>query len=396
MGTPTTPTTPTASTTPATQPAAISTPATTTPTTPSTPAASSEGDPFAAMDAKTRRLPSEVKTKEGKPGEKPDGKPTDKPAEAGSKTTPTDDNKSNRTIEPKALRSQLEKVNGELREMREAKTALEARIKEFDSKGKDTTVLAEQLANLQKEHETTLSELRALKQEASPEFKEKWDKPFNQTAEYARREVEQLLVTSADGNSRQAQWNDFVALYQMPTGAAIAKAKELFGEAAPIVTQHLAELHRLDFQRKNALEEEKAKWKETETAQAARATQQQEAFKAAHIKVVKDLTAKNAEWFAEDPNDPEGNELLQESQALLDYKPRSFQEAVLLHARHQLQAAAFPRMARRAQQLQAKVTELEGVIAELRGSAPGATNRQGGSDKLAAKGWKEELKEAMQ
>src|SRR5882724_5262024 len=107
---------------------------------------------------------------------------------------------------------------------------LQAKIADAEARGKDVTVLTERLANLEKERDGLRGELRAAKQEVSDDFKEKWDKPFNQGAAYAKSVVEQMAITAEDGTQRAATWNDFIALYHMPLNKAAQSARQMFGE----------------------------------------------------------------------------------------------------------------------------------------------------------------------
>jgi len=96
----------------------------------------------------------------------------------------------------------------------------------------------------------------------------------------------------------------------------------------------------------------------------------------------KDISEKNPQWFGEDPNDPEGNELLKEGYKLADefFKRDDLtpQDRTIFeeHARHRL--AAFPRLLRMVSTKDARIAELEEKLAGKKASQPGAVRREGG------------------
>jgi len=167
------------------------------------------------------------------PPPKPAGAaPAAAPAKPAAPVVPDDIDK----LAPKELRERYKATKAERDALTKAKTDLEAKIKQFESQGKDTTALTGRLAALEKERDAAYAELRAAKQEASPEFKEKYDKPFNTAAERARKQVLELQVANAeDGTNRPATWEDFSALYSLPVGKAIEQANTLFGTSAQFV-----------------------------------------------------------------------------------------------------------------------------------------------------------------
>lgn len=284
----------------------------------------------------------------------------------------------------KAVRDQLEKVTSELKQERESHHQAKSRLAEIETKAKDATALAERLAAREKEIDELQSNLRALKQEASPEFVEKYDKPFNQAAELAQAEISQLAVINPETGEpvRKAEFQrDFAAIYNLEYIEAKARAKQLFGEDAQVVIEHYLALKRLDRARHSALTEERTKWTEKEKAQAAQAAQQREALQAAETKVRQELLTKHADWYGEDPEDTDGNTLLKEGEAFVNYKPQTFQQAVLWKTRLQLNAAAFPRELARNAKLREEVASLKAQLDELRNSAPGKqTGKPGGAE----------------
>lgn len=381
-----------------TAPAAVpTTPTTTPPPAPAAPASASTPsapmtptDRFSALDERA----SKRKDKAAAPAkEAPAPKAA---AEISAKTT--EPPAAQKAPDPKALRERLAVVEREKEESAGQITALRQQIADFERKGRDTTALTEQLAREQKEKAELQAQIRGLKREASPEFKDKYDKPFNQAAEFARSRIEGLAVTLEDGATRQATWNDFAELYRLPFNKASALAKQMFGDSTPFVLNQLSELQRLDFQRNEALKEEQVKWKETEEREVAEGSKRREFIQATWTKVNTDIAETHPEWFQEDPKDKEESDLLKEGFALVDSRPATMEEQIVKDAHIRNRAAAWPRLIHRLTRLQEQLEEKDAVIAELKGSQPGPGNRPSGSQPAKSpdqKSWKDDLRESM-
>lgn len=340
------------------------------------------------------------------PKPKPEAKKTETPPpdKTEKPTTPTPPPKEERKLEtPKALREAHDRAIRERDESMGKIKAYEAKISEYESKGKDATALISQLEAEKKEKESLQAEIRMLKKEVSPDFKDKWDKPFERTVGRAMNDIKNMVVLGEkdiDGNpigqDRQAVWEDFQNLYAMPINKAIAASRKMFGpDASTIVEQYLIKLKDMDFDRQNALQEEREKWKEMETRETAQAAQKKEAFQKASDQARQNYVSQHPDWYDEDPNDPEGNELLRLGHEAIAYQPKTFEEAAKIFERNKLNAAAFPRMADRLEKAKSKIAELEAVIAEFKGSGPGTTRRTTqGTPASEGKSWEEEMREA--
>lgn len=353
-------------------------------------------NPFDAQYEKLKAKPTPAKPEDKKPDDK----------SAGDKIDATPPAKDDKKVSegPKALRDQLEKTNGELKTTRERLQQLESKEKEWEARGKDTTALAAQIAAEKKEKETLQSELRALKQEASPEFKDKYDKPFNQAAEYAKRVIEQMTVTETNDAgepvTRQATWDDFAQLYRMPSNKSIKLINQMFGDTAPVVIQEMRELQKLDYTRQTALQEEKAQWSQREQADTAKRAQEREGIQSMWQTVNKDIAEKHPEFYQSDPADPDGNTLLEDGYKMVDSalsnrESMTMQQKVILDANIRHRAAAFGREVHRRQKAEARVAELEAEKAELKGSGPGSTKRAGDGAPAVDVDWKDDLRKEM-
>lgn len=351
---------------------------------PSQKAESSEGgddNPFAELDKKMygekEKSTEEKPTTDGEESEESDDTSEDD-TKADEKAKPNDD-KASRTFKAKLpLREAIEKANSELKSVRETLAEREARITELESKGGETTAVAERLAAVEKERDEALAQVRGLRQESSPEFKEKYDKPFERAAADAKRFVEQVPVAQEDGTTRKASWEgDFALIYNLPEVEAAERAEELFGKHAQRVMARYDELHRLSAQRTEAAEAERAQWKQTEQQREAQAVQRKEAAAVAMSHADKFLTEKYPDLYAEDPKDPEGNALMKEWDQRFAAEPKTMAEWAHRQARIKNNARAFPRLAMKYKQAMERIAELEAQDASADSTEPGKTKRKG-------------------
>lgn len=344
-------------------------------------------DPFSQLD-------SRVKGATTPPADK--GK--DKTGEGQAPQPPK--SKDERTIkDPKMLREQYEKTSAELRSTREEVERLRQQTSDFEKRSKEAAAASEQLKALQKERDEYLAQLRAVRQEATPEFIEKYEKPYKTAIGHAVRMVEQLPFIEEDGQERMAKFDDFSAIYNAPLKEQLKLAKKHFGDGFQLVLHHLAEIRRLDDMRNDAKEEARtqAKKKEEEDL-AANATRSQQAAEA-WMRVNKDIGERNPEWFQAPQDDKEAQEILAKGYELVDSaftdhrKKLSWQQQVVLDAHIRNRAAAFGYAQYQLSKSKAKIAELEGVIAEMKGSAPGAQRGRPSDDGSGGeKSWQDELR----
>lgn len=378
--------------TPAAPPAPSTPAAPAKPSAPATPAKSPS--PFEELDTlmPDAKAPAEPK----KPVE-----PAAKPAEPAKPVVPPE-----RQMQgPKELRDYAKRLEGEKTTLSARVQELEKKITETDKAGESSKALTERLATVEKQLAEKEAQIYANDAQQSPEFKAKYDKPFDRAADFAKRQIEGMDIseTGEDGetvSTRPATFEDFVALYKMPFNKAVKAANALFGDSAPVVINHISELQRLDYQRQEALHEARetaaTRRKDEETTKIANESKQKEQVTTLWTSINKDLENRNPEFQA-DPSDPKESELLKKSFALIDssYGPRkelTLEQSVLLDVEIRHRAAREPLLKYRMKKLQAQVTELTAVIAELRGSPPGDTNNPGNQPaEVKAKGLFDEL-----
>lgn len=355
-------TTPPATSTPPAAPPATP-PAAAPPTAPKPPEPSgTDTNPFAEIDKAFERTegsapPGAPAASAPKGGATPPGGTPTLPK--GTQTPPAGQ-QGRRGVVPPELRQELERVKGELETRNKAYSDLEKKIAEAEAKGKDTEALTARLADLEKQIQERDGELRALKQEVDPKFKETYDKPFNEAADYAKSVVEQLEVIGDDGETpRQATWEDFVALYRLPDGKAFKAARELFGEAAALVMQQRSDLKKLDYRRERALQEERKHAQERMKAEEDAAAAARVSYDTLYKRVVSELE-QNVEDYHDAPDDAEAADLRKKALAVFDAEPKTARDAIVKNAHLRHRVAAFGPLKLKIKRLEARIAELEG------------------------------------
>lgn len=390
---PPTPTPAAASPAPA-APASTSAPVATPAATP-VPASTEPNADFDAWEklAKADNTPPTTKGKETPTAKKPDAAnpPAAKPSSPPAPAAVLDPKKVGATGElnwnsaPKALRERKEQLEKELSEASTAKLSLETKLKEFESKGKDTEGLLAQIDVERKEKEALMADLRALRQETTPEFKEKYDKPFNRQAEFSKTRLNGL--TKSD--QTPFTWDgDFATLYQLPYNKAYATAREMLGEDAPIVMEQIRDLQKIDFERQQALGEEKTKWKERTNQDAAKSAEtkaREEKAKVEGQQKVRDLWKQvntdyeaSVDTYRVDPADKELVDARAKDLAILDADyGKDFQGGMKRNAHARLRAAMFSVNQAQIARLTKKNQELEAKVAALDPAPPDPGSRSG-------------------
>ena len=342
-------------------------------------------NPFSKVDAKAKPAPSPTPAvpAAGKPaapadpaGAKPAAPPTD-PAASAKPATPTPAAPSPGKETAPELRAQLKKLEADLAARTKSASDLEARIKDFEARGKDTEALTARLTEMEKSIADRDGEIRMLKQEASPEFKEKWDKPYFQAVAFVEHQIKQLEVTVSgqDGQQtvRPAEFKDFEYIYRLPVGKAAQVAKNLFGDQADIVMKHVNDLKYREFERNNALQEERANAKAKNDKEVADRSAAQAQLNRAWEAAKKDVS--EAEEYTIDPTDKELIDLLREGLEIADAKPADMQEHIYKNAHVRMRIGMYP-------VLQMKIARLEAQLAKAKAEGgediPGKVKRSGG------------------
>lgn len=333
-------------------------------------------NPYADLDAAFKKFAdSEAPPAKPPPKEQPpakDGKPA--PAAAPAKAP----------VVPKELRAELDRVKGELKTKADAYSALEAKIADYEKKGKDTEALTARLDTLEKEKEGLQAEIRALKQETSPEFKKKFEEPFDRLANRAKTVIEKIRVTDeATGTERTATWGDFARIYGLDEFTALREAKAVFGDdGAQIAMNYYRQLHELDETKRAALAEEKAQWKERQAAEEAQSIQLREARNKFFWQANQDL-AEKVDDYHDSPDDKELTEARQKALAAFDAKPKDERARIIKDAHNRKRVAAFTVQKLVIERQKKQIEELTQQLEEAKPKAPGPGKRPGGAPAAA-------------
>lgn len=368
---------------------------------------------LASLDDSRQPPPAPAKAPEKptptvKPSEKPEAaKPADKTADAKPADKPVDEPPP-KPVKAADLRGAYEGLKKRVKDELEPKLhQLEARVKEYETrKPEDTAPLQAKLEAAQKRADELESEIRFVNYRKSNEFKEKYEKPYEEAWASALAQIRQLQVATEDGGTRPATDSDILALANMPVGELDAKADEMFGRSAPRVVRHIEKIRELsDAQHKALADAQKNAGEREKTL-----TVQQQAARTELLKLWqgsnKELAEKYPAWFGHSEDDPEGNALLDKGFALadlhfvgrndmteqqIDLLPPAFrdalksrgyltpQERVQLDARLRNKAANHDRLVLRVKRLTAELKEKTDALAEYEKSSPPAGKAGEGS-----------------
>lgn len=195
--------------------------------------------------------PAQQKKEAAKPAAKPAAKVTDKPVvkpeeakvdetapkpEEGKEPPPTKpDEPPKPALENKPkkpadfLREELDKTKKE----RDTLKAEVAKAKPAVAEAPEYKSLQEKHEKLIKEHSKLQEDLRFTAYERSPEFKDKFETPFNEAYAHGRSKVAALKVTDpGTGEPRPGKPEDFDAIMSLPEDQALEMIDSLFGSGS--------------------------------------------------------------------------------------------------------------------------------------------------------------------
>lgn len=351
-----------------------------------------KADMFSDLDASMATPPKAPDKPATPPVAKPGDKPADKPADA-PQGTPVD--KVDKTLQtPKALRDYANRTEAENKTLKSERDTLNAKISDFELKHKDTTKMVERVADLERQIQERDQRLYALNVGESPEFKEKYDKPWREAADYAQEIISLMEVATATDPesgevtaSRKATFSeDFIPIYNLAKQSltrATQMAKQLFGDGAQTVMNHVQEIQRLERSKAKAMTELQQKASENQQREVAESTKVKEWAADAWRRVNTDLSEKNPDYFQADPKDKERSEIFSKALQIVDARHNGKAltpiQQVTLDARVRLQAAGFMVAKYDNAKLKEENAELRAQIAEMKDQGtPGSTQRPGG------------------
>lgn len=217
-------------------------------------------------------------------------------------------------------------------------------------------------------------ELRYLEYTKSDEYREKYFEPLHAALTDAYSEVSEMNVALADGNFRQANNGDFDRVLESPNQDVRKLARELFGEDAETV---LALRRKIIEKRREGVRaaENYRKLGEERDRQRVSQTAEQRAAASRYWETANaELTKRYPDFFGEAEGDEEGNAALKKGYEVVDAAndPNlKLEDRIARQAAIRQRAAAFGREVVRRKRLEARVAELEKVLADIEASAPG-------------------------
>lgn len=370
---------------------------------PAPPAPGGEPNPFADIDAAFIKaegaLPTQpLETKPPKEGTK-EPKGGTKPPESGTKDPKTGQFvKGTARPEPALLRQELEKNKAELTTWQTRAQELERKISEFEAKGKDTEALTTRLQSLEKEIEKRDAELYAANEELRPSFKQTYEKPFDDAAEYAVDLVKQMTIMDEEGNPvRQGTFEDIHALYKMGPGQAADEAVKMFGQnRATLILTQLDKMFQLNRNRLQALKVARETAAVRMKEEQGRTAQQNEEYAILYDQVGKEIEQK-IEGYRDPIEDKELVEARQKGYRIFDNPTRTPREQIVKNAHIRQRTAAFVPNQITIKRLRAEVAELKAKLEGQSDPTPGQTRRGGGTTEAAPapEDWAEGLRKAV-
>lgn len=279
---------------------------------------------------------------------------------------------------PKWARTEIDKANGLRKAAEDKARELEEKLSKVQPV--DADALTKTIASKDEEISKLREKLGQHEFTQSDDFKGKYVQPFNDRYEFASTNVKRMLVNNADGTQRNATEDDLRGVYHTAKSnltAAFEQAQQLFGNGSNWVMGEVNAMLNLEYQHDRALTGERSNWEKTNAERTAKSQAEDAAFKSMAGKIITDMVNKNPELYGEANGDTEGNNILTKGFQMVDgfftnYAALKPEQRATLLANIRLKAGAFDRQQHVLGQLRQELAEKDGVIAELRGSTPGA------------------------
>lgn len=319
----------------------------------------------------------------------------DKPAAAPDKPAAAPEFEPPQVAKPSELRNWAKRMGSRAEQAEQNLVQLKREVNELRSKpgqSADTKALTDELAATKKRLDEHERELKVTRYERSGEYKDKYEKPYQNAVNTAYAEVQELLVSVPNPEDpdnpreRAATAADFDEVYNLPLGPATKLAKAKFGDAAGIVLQHRQAIKGAAKAAVTAIEEHKGKAVEFEQAQTAQQKMFEEGRSRMFNEAKQAIAQKYAALFGERDGDTAWNEALAKGRnmadlAFSDRKDLTPEQSAILDAQVHARISAFPGLRAENDKLKADLAARDKEIADLRGSGPGKPGA--GTDKPA-------------
>ena len=342
------------------------------------------------------------KVETSKPSEKPnEQKPPDlketakvdkpvKPATPPNEVKPADNKADKRVVDdpdsriewktaPEQFRKSHEKTLARLKELESKSSPKADELPEYKELSAKVAAKEKEYAELKAEADALKETIRYVDYEKSPEFQDKFHKPWVSAYQEGVSEFIDLSVPNEDGSTRKATKEEFDDIVTDPKlDSAIDKAEKLFQNAT---RANQALEHRRKFiAASRAMEAAKAEYRtkgaEMEKQTAAQRSEMEKQEQSLWENHNKEWTEKNPQWTKADEGDDEGAKKLElgykaADMAFADTSHLTPEKRAKLFADTRNRAAAFGHVAYKLEKASARVAELEEKLKAFEESEPG-------------------------
>lgn len=301
-------------------------------------------------------------------------------------------------------------------EHKAARAKTEAEVLELKKLIPNEAVRKQEVAELEaarKELKEYQDEIRYVNYAKSPEFKEKYQKPYEQAWAKAMSELKEITVEDVNGDQRAVTATDMLELVNAPLGKAREMAETMFGSSANDVMIHRKEIKNLFEAQASALEEARTKGAEREKSMQEQTRSQTEAI---HRQIA-DHWEKAKSAALEDENigrflkPIEGNQdhnhrlvkatelverALKESPLDPRLQPEERASIVKRHAALRNRAVAYGPLLHENKTLTARISELESKLKQYEASTPSTAGGQPANGSEAAPGSRDGMMQRLQ
>jgi len=362
--------------------------------TPPTPTAAAPAAPTPpAQPSSTQSLISEMENLRNPEPEKTEPPKTDAQPKTDPKlaaVTPVKEK------DPVSLRKKLAEIEQEYNGFKltatQEREKLAAKIAEFEKRKYLTPEQEQQQKAMESRLKQVESEFYARDYKESPEFKEFFEKRWQDQYKTAVDGVSTITIVDDNGDTRAANRADFEKVRNAPNGVELRRAaKQIFGEDADFVIDQVSQLLVIQDSAKKELETRKAEYDSRMKAQVETRQKSSEIFDTVQTDTDKKMREKWPQYFGEDPEDKESNEALKRgadfiSTSLEGRGKLSSEDVATRSAIIKNWAASFPRLVHKLEKSDAEIKALKETISKLRGSDPGSIDGGSGEGVAVTKG----------
>lgn len=270
---------------------------------------------------------------------------------------------------PQALRDELTRREQRIKELEAKLTGVTTKPDEHIPEFK---TLRERQAEIEKRNQELEESIRFVDYQKSKEFKTQYKEPLDKAVESAVQELASIKLETED---RTGTANDFQALLRMDTKTAAARARELFGDAAPEILAHRRNVLGLVAKRNQAIEEFRTKGAEREQAQVKEFEETTLRLNGIFDDHLKSRFEGDPEIYGEPKDDPEAAKLFQDGRSLVElaFRPKTqipAEKMARVQAEVAARAVGYGRALHQLAKQQATIQELKAKLEQYEHSEP--------------------------